>query len=128
MVRPMANSPPKRVRNGSPERRAGRRPARSASSTIAAPTSRAWSRTGSSRTFEFLGDGLRAVEHALDLLGSPGDVGVEGQRPVDLDHVDGDQLALRQACQFGDEADDPRVARATVEGDERAPERGCVRV
>ena len=74
----------------------------------------------------FLGDGLGAVEHALDLLGSPGDVGVERQRPVDLDDVDGDQLALREARQFGDEADDPGVARAAVEGDDRAPERGCM--
>ena len=41
-----------------------------------------------------LGDLFGAVEDALDLLGSAGDVGVERQRPVDLDDVDGDQLGL----------------------------------
>ena len=93
MVRPMAKSPPNRVRNGTP--RTIRSASRStASSTIAAPTSRAWSRTGSRRLLRLLGDRLGEVEHALDLLGSAGDVGVERQRPVDLDDVDRDQLGL----------------------------------
>ena len=63
------------------------------------------------------------VEHALDLLGAAGDVGIERQRPVDLDDVDGDQLGLGLARLVGDEADDPGVARAAVEGDDGAPER-----
>src|SRR6478752_2181497 len=46
MVRPMANSPPNRVRNGTP-RTIRSAPRSAASSTMAAPTSRAWSRTGS---------------------------------------------------------------------------------
>ena len=73
-----------------------------------------------------LGDRLGGVEDALDLLGSAGDVGVERQGPVDLDHVDGDQLSLDVARLLGDEADDPGVARAAVEGDERAPEDGLM--
>ena len=44
-----------------------------------------------------LGDLLGHVEDALDLLGAAGDVGVERQRPVDLDDVDGDELGLVRA-------------------------------
>ena len=69
-----------------------------------------------------LGDRLGHVEDALDLLGSAGDVGVERQRPVDLDDVDGDELGLGVAGLVGDEADDPGVARAAVEGDDRSAE------
>ena len=58
MVRPMAKSPPNRVRYGSPS--TSRSAPRSiASSTMAAPTSRAWSRTGSSADLRLLGDGPR---------------------------------------------------------------------
>ena len=49
-----------------------------------------------------------------------------GQRPVDLDDVDGDQLGLGEPGLLGDEADDAGVARAAVEGDDRAPEGGGV--
>ena len=45
-----------------------------------------------------LGDRLRGVEHALDLLGAARDVGVERERPVDLDDMDGDDLGLCVAC------------------------------
>ena len=47
-----------------------------------------------------------------------------GQRPVDLDDVDGDELGLVVAGQLGGEPDDPGVARAAVEGDDGAPECG----
>ena len=69
-----------------------------------------------------LGDRLGGVEHPLDLLRSAGDVGVERQRPVDLDDVDGDQLGLGVTGVLGDEPDDPGVARAAVEGEDRSPE------
>ena len=69
-----------------------------------------------------LGDVFGGVEHALDLLGSAGDVGIERQRPVDLDDVDGDDLGLGVAGLSGDERDDPGVARAAVERDDRAAE------
>ena len=68
-----------------------------ASSTIAAPTSRAWSRTGSIVTFDSSAIASADVEDALDLLGATGDVGVERQGPVDLDDVDGDDLGLVRA-------------------------------
>ncbi len=74
----------------------------------------------------FLGDRLGGVEDPLDLLRAAGDVGVERQRPVDLDDVDGDELGLGVPGLVGDEPDDPGVARAAVEGDDRSPEgRGC---
>ena len=117
MVRPMANSPPNRVRNGTP-RTIRSAPRSVASSTIAAPTSRAWSRTGSRRCFELSATVLGHVQHALDLLGAAGDVGVQRQRPVDLDDVDRDQLRLGVARGIGGEADDPRIARPAVEGDD----------
>ena len=63
------------------------------------------------------------VEHALDLLGAAGDVGIERQRPVDLDDVDGDQLGLRLGGLVGREADDPGVAGTAVEGDDGPAER-----
>src|SRR5581483_2564793 len=41
-----------------------------------------------------LGGRLGGVEDPLRLLGLARDVGVEGERPVDLDDVDGDELGL----------------------------------
>ena len=87
MVRPIANR--RRTACGTAGPTTSRSAPRSmASSTSAAPTSRAWSSTGSSVTFAVLGDRLGHVEDALGLLGPTGDVGVERQRPVDLDDVD----------------------------------------
>ena len=63
-----------------------------------------------------------SVEDALDLLRSAGDVGVEGQGPVDLDDVDGDELGLRVVGLVGEEADDAFVAWAAVERDDRSAE------
>ena len=75
------------------------------------------------RQLVVLGDLLGHVEDALDLLGPAGDVGVERQRPVDLDDVDGDRArpwwcapARRRGATIR------RVARAAVEGDDGAPE------
>ena len=51
-----------------------------------------------------------------------------GQRPVDLDDVDRDQLGLAEAGLVGHEADDAVVARSAVEGEDRAPERWLVGV
>ena len=75
---------------------------------------------------DVLGDRLGDVEHPLDLLGAAGDVGVERQRPVDLDDVDRDQLGLGRAGLLGDEPDDAGVARAAVEGEDGAAEGGGV--
>ena len=70
-----------------------------------------------------LGDRFGDVEDALDLFRPAGDVGIERQRPVDLDDVDGDQLALGVAGLIGDQANDPGVARAAVERNDGSPER-----
>ena len=53
------------------------------------------------------------VEDALDLLGSTGDVRVEGLGPVDLDHVDGDELepVLLQARDVGAAIVDETIER-----------------
>ena len=93
MVRPMANSPPNRVRNGHAQ-----------DEQVGVALDRLVDDGGADVTrleqdrleghLRLLGDRLGGVEHALDLLGATGDVGVERQRPVDLDDVDGDQLGL----------------------------------
>ena len=70
-----------------------------------------------------LGDRLGDVEDALDLVRVAGDVGIEWQRPVDLDDVDRDQLGLVQAGLLGDEPNDPGIARAAVEGDDGTAKR-----
>ena len=96
-----------------------------ASSTSAAPTSRAWSRTRLEARLGGLGD-LGDVEDARGLLRLTGHVGVEWEGPVDLDDMDGDQLDVAALGERRDEADDPGVARAAVQGDHRAGEGGSV--
>ena len=115
MVRPMAKSPPNCVAIGRPddeqvgsalgglvdERRpdvAGLEQDRSRACTLAG-----------------LGRRLGDVEDPLDLLRPAGDVGVERQRPVDLDDVDADQLGLGRPGELGDERTMPvRSGRRTA--------------
>ena len=122
MVRPMANSPPNRFRYGNPttSRSAPRfdRLVDDGRADVAG-----LEQHGLEADLVFLGDRLRAVEDALDLVGVARDVRVERQRPVDLEDVDGDDLSLGVARLVRHEADDPVVARAAVQGDDGTAKR-----
>ena len=125
MVRPIAKSPPNRLRYGRPSTR--RSASRSlASSTRAAPTSRAWRRTGSSCIFAASATDLGSVENLLRLVGAAGDVGVERKRPADLDDVDGDQLRADGPGELRGHADDALVTGSSGEREDGSPEDGRV--
>jgi hypothetical protein len=71
---------------------------------------------------EVLRGRLGRVEHALGALGALGHAGVEGEGPVDLDHVDRHDFGLRRAGGLDHEPDDSVVTGAAVERDDNARE------
>ena len=118
MVRPIAKSPPNRRRNGSPQMM------RSASALgrlvdDRRPDVAGLEEHGLEPVVGGLGRGLGDVEDPLGVLVAARDVGVERQRPVDLDDVDADQLGLGRAGELGREGDD----RSGRSGRRTAPRR-----
>ena len=72
-----------------------------------------------------LGGRLGDVEHALRVLGPAGDVGVERQRPVDLDDVDADELGLARASPSGREGARSAVGTSAGQRHHGAPKQRC---
>ena len=95
-------------------------PRATASSTRAAPTSRAWRSVVSSRQPRLVGHGLGQVEDRRGRLVVAGDVLVQVVRPVDLDDVHAGQGALGLAGKLAGDAHHERVGGAAVEADDDA--------
>ena len=94
-----------------------------ASSTSAAPMSRAWRSWRLERHLLALGDVLGEVEHPRGLLALGDEVVVEVVPPVDLDDVDRHELGLVRPRELAAEVDDARVHRSAVEAEDSALDR-----
>ena len=119
----MAKSPPNFLRKGRPTMIRSA-PMAAASSTRAAPTSRACSRVVSSLQPVLVGHRLGQVEDGGGRLVVAGDVLGEVVRPVDLDDVDAGQAALGRADELAGRAHHEGVGRAAVEADDDASRGG----
>ena len=106
MVRPMAKSPPNRLRYGRPsDQEVGAALGRLVDERR--PDVAGLEQHGLERVVARLGGRLGDVEDPLGVLGPAGDVGVERQRPVDLDDVDAHELGLVGPGELAGEPDDP---------------------